>query len=300
MAINLQITRLPVPELEFAGSGYYTEPRRGLLEAGPFDMRFGSAHRTQVRLAVVGSRDILDQAIQWFERCQKPIHATTSQGGVAGYPGFSAIFRSELVAGSQYAVSLDKSRVDRAMAMKPYDGFKEIVRVYVDAIQQAKRDFRPDVVVCCIPEQIEKRFWMVHRSLTREEQRAIKAVAAQQEAFQFELPLDWEPEENVEDLYIEIFDALLKPKRCGLRCQFSLRAPISLSILDLMKKRLFARGTVASDSTIKREVYPGGYETEGRKPAMSESHSITFAQTNVPWSIPHLLRHSRQMEKGLR
>jgi len=200
MTIGLQITRLAVPELEFAGSGYFSEPRRGLFEAGPFDMRFGSAHRSQVRLALVGTSEIIDQGVRWFDRCQKSILTMSAQTSSSAFPGFAKVFRSELVADSQYSVRLDQTAINNAASRKPYDGFKEIVRIYAEAIQQAKRDFRPDVVVCCIPESIEKRYWTVQKYLTREERRTLRQIAEQQEAVQIELPFDWELEEDPEDL----------------------------------------------------------------------------------------------------
>lgn len=73
MSLSLQISRLGVPELEFAGSGYFSNPRRGLIEAGPFDLRFGSAHRAQIRLAIVGTADLVELALAWFDRCRRPI-----------------------------------------------------------------------------------------------------------------------------------------------------------------------------------------------------------------------------------
>jgi len=39
--MKIQIARLPIPELEFGGAGFFQDPRLGLAEAGPFDARFG-------------------------------------------------------------------------------------------------------------------------------------------------------------------------------------------------------------------------------------------------------------------
>jgi len=198
--LNLQIARLPTPELEFCGPGPYADPRRGLLEAGPFDMRFGAAHRTQVRLALVGTPEIVDQAQSWFKRCQRSIRAETAGGSVLDYPGFAAVFRSELVVDDTWQVLLDQRGLEHAMSLTPYKCFGEVVRLYAQAIQSAKREHRPDVVVCCVPEFIEKKCWSVQRPMTKEEKRAAKLATERAVSAQLELPLDWEPEETPEDL----------------------------------------------------------------------------------------------------
>lgn len=200
MSLSVQIAKLPTPELEFAGSGYFTDPRRGLLEAGPFDMRFGSAHRAQIRLALVGTADIVSKGINWFDRCRKSILVMNEREGITNFPGFGSIFRSELVYGQNQVIHIKQNLIDQALSKKPYDGFKEIIKIYADAIREANSEFRPDVVVCCIPQQIEDRFWSVQRNLSYSEKRILREITERRESLQFELPLDWESEEEPEDL----------------------------------------------------------------------------------------------------
>ena len=198
--MKLQISRLPLPELEFAGPGYFSEPRRGLVEGGPFDLRFGSAHRAQVRLALVGPQESIVHALEWFRRCQNRIPSRDKSLASQDFPGFGRVFRSDLVVDSSTSAAIRSSIFEKALALKPYDGFKTVVDAYSEAIRQAKRDLRPDVVVCCIPEPIERRLWSVSRFLTNVERRAIKALARSKASEQMELPFDWQPEETAEDL----------------------------------------------------------------------------------------------------
>lgn len=46
MPITLEIKELPSPLLEFGGPGEFTEQKSGLTQAGPFDLRFGAAHKS--------------------------------------------------------------------------------------------------------------------------------------------------------------------------------------------------------------------------------------------------------------
>ncbi len=198
--MKLEIARLPVPELEFAGSAYYQDPRRGLIESGPFDLRFGSAHHAQVRLALVGPKEVVDNAYAWFERCQQPIPAINHESTVSPFPGFKNIYRSDLVVEPQARVLLDETKLSQALSLRPYEALNTIVKMYSDAILLAKREFRPDVVICCISDPIEKRCWSVQRAMTDSERKAAKQVAQQASQAQMELPLDWQPEEDPEDL----------------------------------------------------------------------------------------------------
>ena len=95
--MKIQIARLPIPELEFGGAGFFQDPRLGLSEAGPFDSRFGSAHKSQIRVSIVGTNEGIDLASSWLRRCKSAIDPRSPDGSQIAFPGFDAVFRSELV-----------------------------------------------------------------------------------------------------------------------------------------------------------------------------------------------------------
>ncbi len=198
--MKLQISKLIIPELEFGGAGYFQDPRRGLAQAGPFDYRFGSAHKTQIRVSVVGPEEMHATVAAWLLRCRSEITPLDPNGNQLTYPGFKDVFRSELVADSSWYLPIDDGQIKRALNMRRYAGFEHIVSLYSQAIKQAREDYHPDVVVCAINEAIENNFWSVQRTLTRTEKAALKQSAKQSSQNQIELPLDWEPEEDTEDL----------------------------------------------------------------------------------------------------
>lgn len=229
--LKLQIARLPVPELEFAGSAYYHNPRRGLLEAGPFDMRFGSAHHTQVRLALIGPKDVVQNGYSWFNRCQLPINVLNSDAGTEPFPGFQSVYRSELVVEPHTNILLDETKLFNALSLKPYDALVEVVRLYADAMLEAKREFRPDVVICCIPEAVEKRCWNVRRMMSETEKKIARAAAATAAQAQLELPLDWQPDEDPEDLLRRDFRRALKAE--AMRIDMPIQVARNNLFLDL-------------------------------------------------------------------
>lgn len=232
MALELQLARLPASELEFGGSGYFGDPRRGLLEAGPFDLRFGSAHRSQVRLAVVGSSEMVDLALSWFERCRNAIpDVVSSTRAEVPYTGFKSIFRSDLVSEPGLTVRISQESIDHAIGMAPYESFNEALRLYGSAILEAKREFRPDVVVCAIPENLAKRIWHVQRPFSSTERAAARRAEQIAAEGQFELPLDWEPEETAEDLISRDFRRALKAT--AMRFEMPIQIVRTKGLMDL-------------------------------------------------------------------
>jgi len=201
-----------VPDLEFGGAGFFSDPRIGLERAGPFDARFGAAHKSQIRVAIVGTADGIALASAWLSRCKFRIEPRSSEGSQVAFPGFDAVFRSELVLSSAWNVQLDHAKLDEALGLKPYEGLERAVGVYADAITRAREDVRPDVVVCVVPEQVERRLWSVNRFMTGAERAELKRAANAAASMQIELPFDWEVEEYSEDLLTRDFRRALKAR----------------------------------------------------------------------------------------
>lgn len=198
--MKLQISKVGVPDLEFGGTGYFQDPRHGLVQAGPFDLRFGAAHRAQVRVAVVGPKEMHEKVQVWLARCRSEIPALSSEGTQPSFPGFAAVFRSELVCEPSWYASLDERQLQQAMAMRPYDGFQAIVDLYARCIAMVREDVQPDLVICAIDDAIFKRFASVQREMSKHERSNLLRTAKKAMPDQFELPFDWEPDESAEDL----------------------------------------------------------------------------------------------------
>src|ERR1019366_6733358 len=97
MATHINITQLKDAYLEFGGVGEFTDPKEGLKHGGPFDLRFGSARRSEIRVGFVGDVEMIEKAKNWLLRCQGEIPSTMKN--FAQHPhfwGFKKIFRSSL------------------------------------------------------------------------------------------------------------------------------------------------------------------------------------------------------------
>ncbi len=195
--LDIRIDALPTPELEFGGTGYYIDPRQGLIDAGPFDLRFGQAHRAQIRVAIVGPASMIADAAIWFGKCKARIE---SNNEFNSFPGFDRIFRSELVVMTDVAGRIERQKLDLALAQSNPQRFEAVVQLYSTAIDQAKKELLPNVVVCCIPEDVERSCWSIEHRLSQTERLKLQAKLKQETDRQLQLPFDWEPEEAVEDL----------------------------------------------------------------------------------------------------
>ena len=119
MAVTIEIQDLPTPLLEF-GTGEIPDPKAGLTRYGPFSLRFGAAHKTQVQVGLVGPRTMIEQAQAWFTRCEAPIVSNHANAAMyPDYPGFQAAFRSTLVTAPNWNIELSDEDVQRNLALEP-------------------------------------------------------------------------------------------------------------------------------------------------------------------------------------
>jgi hypothetical protein len=182
MTIELSIIELAPPKLQFGGASTHSDPKAGLLAAGPFDLRFGSARKDRVHVGIVGPVAELDAACRWLERCGKEIPVLGEPNPLRKpYPGFTAAFHKTIVAPetSSIAFSMEKGReLAHALEGDPYSCFQRVVDIYADAhARLASRDLnRPDVVLMCIPEEVLAKVSSVERKATEAERRRAKQL----------------------------------------------------------------------------------------------------------------------------
>lgn len=215
MAISIEVKELPVPRLEFGGPGDFTDQKTGLMQAGPFDLRFGGVHRDQVRLGLVGPPEMIEQTMKWIERCQGPIVSQMeNQAQYPMFPGFAETFRAKLHLDGRWIAAVDESRheLERALELKPKERFAQVLELYARGINKiAGMHNRPDVVICCIPETVIRLCWSVSKDLSPAQWKAIK----QQQHMDKRQPGlfdQWEPEETPEDLLYRDFRRALKAR----------------------------------------------------------------------------------------
>ena len=98
MALDIDIAEVSPLPLEFGEPAVtFADPRTGLTLVGPLSLRFGVAHKNQVRVGLVGPPEMLKLACVWFDRTQRPLPVAHSESPMyVAYPGFESAFRSQL------------------------------------------------------------------------------------------------------------------------------------------------------------------------------------------------------------
>ena len=217
MSIDIRITEISPPDLEFGGPGTFSDPKIGLVQAGPFDARFGGGRVQQVRVGLVGPPDVVARARRWFRRCQGRIGSKMeNKAQYPDYPGFSTAFGAELVLDGawEYVFEGAPNPLSSALYIKHEDvRFEKVVQAYaggVAALVGPDVRPRPDVVVCCIPEHLQA--YTVQKSASKDLRAAARAIEKERAEGQLGLFDEVDVEENEEDLLFRDFRRALKAR----------------------------------------------------------------------------------------
>jgi hypothetical protein len=215
--MNIEITEIPSPLLEFGGPGEFTEPKFGLTQAGPFDLRFGAAHKSHVKLGLVGPSEMIEKALNWYRRCQGPI--MSGMENVAQYPffpGFNEVFKAKLEVSDRWVVEFENSDelIEAVLDLPPKARFEQMLNLYAHGVEKLSdlESQKPDIVVCCLPQSVVASCWSISNELGIEEYKALKRQQARSKAAQMELFSGWEVEEQPEDLLFRDFRRALKAR----------------------------------------------------------------------------------------
>ncbi|GAP98053.1 argonaute/piwi family protein [Leptolyngbya sp. NIES-2104] len=230
MSLPIELWDLPSPKLEFGDNAQFTDPKIGLRESGPYSLRFGAAHRSQVRVGLVGPLEMLEKADNWFSHCQHFISSGKSnQTTYPDFPGFQKTFRATLDLAPQWRLAIDNHELEQALQLKPIDRFQKVLELYVHGIERiANLDVRPDVVVCCLPDAVVRDCWSVtNHNLTPHE---LKKIWQQQRQPTVQLSLFEisDVEEKAEDLLTRSFRRALKAE------VMKHRMPIQIATTNLL------------------------------------------------------------------
>jgi hypothetical protein len=206
MTIELSILELAPPKLQFGGASTHSDPKAGLLAAGPFDLRFGSARKDHIHVGIIGPPGEMAAASRWLERCAREIPVLGEPTLLKkSFPGFAEAFHKTLIAPSTSCISLSmEPGLELALALEgdAFQCFQRVVDIYGDAHSRlASRDLnRPDIVLMCIPEEVLAKVRSVERKATEAERRRAKELQRMRSRNQLDLfDLLDEVEETSED-----------------------------------------------------------------------------------------------------
>lgn len=193
MSIELSIVELNPPRLQFGGASTHSDPKAGLLAAGPFDLRFGSARKEFIHVGIVGPADQIVAASRWLERCSREIPVLGEPSLLKRpFPGFTEAFHKKFVAPDPSLIALTSPNHDElahALEGDAYPAFQRVVDLYADAhARLASRELnRPDIVLMCIPDNVFDKVSSVERKATASERRDAKRIRRARASNQLDL-----------------------------------------------------------------------------------------------------------------
>lgn len=233
MTIEFDVQELDAPQLQFGGLVTHSDPKVGLEAAGPFDLRFQAARKSDVRVGLVGPRMSMDHAEAWLRRCAEPIPAISEPSLLhKPFAGFGAIFRSRIITNPHWRHALDSDKHDelgRALdEPDPRRRFERVLQLYVDGLRRlAERDaIRPDVVIACLPTELLDRTKTVTRSLSQAERRRFDELRKRQSLAQMSFFGLWEEVDETPDEFVRRdFRVALKAEAMRLRMPIQIGTP---------------------------------------------------------------------------
>ncbi len=213
MSVEVMLTQLSPPQIEFGAPVTAGDPKTGLTKAGPFDLRFGTAHKREIRIGFVGNAALLKNAARWIERCRVPISSDIKDSTqYLDFPGFESIFRTSLVMSDQWMAEIGDDKLGSALSRgNARSRFKEVLDLYADGVEKSANNtnIRPDIVICCLPDSVAQTCWSISKSLTPRERNLIKKRQVSREQGQLFL---WDIEETETDLLNRNFRRALKAR----------------------------------------------------------------------------------------
>ena len=213
MLIDMALTQLPIPSIEFGSPGTFEDPKTGLTRAGPFDLRFRATRKKEIRVGLVGNADMLKKAQQWLDQCRAPIPSDIRDSTqYLDFPGFNEAFHTSLIYDRQSQIEINSGMLEVMLKKDPQPRFEAVLDMYADGVGKLadNTNSRPDIVLCCLPGDVVQTCWSISKSLTSRQRRLIKMRQAQHESGQLSLFQDIE--ETEEDLLNRDFRRALKAR----------------------------------------------------------------------------------------
>lgn len=210
--MQISVIELRSPDLEFGDSkADFTDPREGLARAGPFSLRFGRAHKGQIRLGLIGPETMLADARRWYKRCEGTIPTGKPAGTMyVDFPGFERAFQAVVALNQAWDLNIERE-LTAALAHSAIERFERVLDVYSKALATLSRSQSLDLVTCCLPPEVVTGCWSTTRRLTQAERKQ-RSSAKKGEPEQLSFDSIWHPDDPVEALLQRDFRRALKAR----------------------------------------------------------------------------------------
>lgn len=214
--MNIVLSEINPIELEFGGVANFTDPKSGLKEAGPFDMRFGQAQLKEVKVGIVGPTEMVAKANLWLQRCQGFI--PTTMKNFIQYPdfeGFGYIFRSAINTNSLWVHEIPDNHLCKALEINDEtERFEEVLNLYIEGITRIsnRESNKPDVIICAVPNSVIEACHHIENKYSNSDRNSLKSKFSSHRLTNQLSLFQEEVEETFEDLLYRDFRRALKSR----------------------------------------------------------------------------------------
>jgi hypothetical protein len=215
MATQIEIIEIEEPILEFGGVISSSDPKEGLTEAGPFDLRFGNARKVSINIGFIGEEVMIEKAIKWLNRCQNFISSGMKNlEQYPHFPGFKNVFKAELNFNTKWNYVLAGGTITEILNQKATIAFKDALDIWEKGMIELTKleTLKPDVIFCCLSDEVVAKCWSIQNALVKSKDK--KKVKKLDQLALFELSeAAVEPiEEQQEDILKRDFRRALKAR----------------------------------------------------------------------------------------
>jgi len=272
LSIDISVTELESPKLQFGGSISVSDPKVGLDSGGPFDLHFGPARKERIKVGVIGTDELINLVNSWVERCMNPISNQTDEPASLlrrEFPGFENVFRCSLIIQDDWTISINTApqhELDHALSIaNPFKSFDRVLDLFSSALESlAARDSnRPDIVIMAIPDNVLKTVRTVERTVTAEEKEIAKRIQKRENTGQLDFFDLFDSIDQTQD------DFLKRDLRHALKAKaLEYKLPIQIVTRTLLED------TAKSQDTATR--------------AWNFSVGAYYKAGGVPWRLPNM------------
>lgn len=198
--MNVTISILEEPELEFGQGFKGVDPKAALTKAGPF-LCASSGRCPTIPLGLVAPAHEIVPIRRWLERMHKLLLSDEGNSlRYARFPGLEAALGIGFGIDTHSIVSLDSRRLGLALAEpSPTARFEALLNVYLNAIGSLCGDIAPKAILVFFPEDIVD-LRVQNTLLSAEERRVLQRINQLEKDPQLDLFDQGESKEQITDL----------------------------------------------------------------------------------------------------
>ncbi len=264
--MNIRVTDLGEPRLEFGRGQLGASPKDLLPVAGPF-LPSPRAPGTAIRLGLVSLPAEVEPIHRWFDRLRHLIVSEESNAlRYPPFPGTRGVIGEDFAIDPRATVRLRPQEYHLALARSGAERFNGLLDLYAEAVASLCTDYKPECILVQFPEEVAE-LRIENPALSFEQKQALRQMKAEEESDQLSLfGAGAEARRDVEDL-VPLSDELLSRnfhRALKARCMMLRHNAVPIQVLR--RQTYVTEEAKQSDATRAWNLTTGLYYKTGHIP----------------------------------